>query len=427
MLDQNLKLFYPTFFWYCKFPLIFFGVLAILCSCSVQEPAKIPERIRKLKNLIVTLADAKPIYQINLKKDRIYGETNKVIIGVLGDFAVDDSGRVFMGDGQQKTIDVFEPDGRYLTHIGRKGRGPGEFEVSPAINITSNRLYAVDYMTFRISAFSLDSLELVQTMNINMSDKDKIKTLNHYYLGELIPENNGKFLACFLKFVRKFPNVSGVEIDTIYQRYYPLNKKGRFIPKQILKLKQRPYVTRPYYGQTVLVDGYPFLAKPVVVVSDSDLIYTANSEDFLIKVYDSKGKYRRSFFCPYKKVTLTKTAAIESISALYGHSSLNQRELHYKIESNNYAVRHLTLPQTWPALYDMKIDSHDRLWIATIVNSKKVYQWWVLNQNGKLLTRFTWPRDKPIEVIKNGYIYTKETDATTGIQKVVRYRIAMEK
>jgi hypothetical protein len=38
------------------------------------------------------------------------------------------------------------------------------------------------------------------------------------------------------------------------------------------------------------------------------------------------------------------------------------------------------------------------------------------------LTRFEWPRDEPIEVKKNGYMYTRETEQETGLQQVVQYQ-----
>ena len=45
-----------------------------LWGCSSQKNGQIPERIRKLKNLTVIPADAKPAYQISLKKEGIYSK-----------------------------------------------------------------------------------------------------------------------------------------------------------------------------------------------------------------------------------------------------------------------------------------------------------------------------------------------------------------
>jgi len=74
----------------------------------------------------------------------------------------------------------------------------------------------------------------------------------------------------------------------------------------------------------------------------------------------------------------------------------------------------------------MKIDDLDRLWIATTVEDMSVYEWWVLEETGELITKFKWLRDEPIEVVKNGYMYTRETEEETGLQTIVKYRIEME-
>jgi len=74
-------------------------------------------------------------------------------------------------------------------------------------------------------------------------------------------------------------------------------------------------------------------------------------------------------------------------------------------------------------LTDMVIDDQDRLWVATTVDDMNVFEWWVLEESGEVVTRFDWPRSKPIEVVRNGHVYTRETDENTGLQQVVRYRI----
>ena len=83
------------------------------------------------------------------------------------------------------------------------------------------------------------------------------------------------------------------------------------------------------------------------------------------------------------------------------------------------------LPETWPAIDNILADDEGRLWVATIVEDLSVYEWWVLEDSGELITKFKWPRDEPIEVVKNGKIYTRETDEDTGLQRVVRYGIGM--
>jgi hypothetical protein len=50
------------------------------------------------------------------------------LIGEVSGLALDDAGRVYVSDFQDPRVLVFGGDGRHLATIGRKGRGPGEFE-----------------------------------------------------------------------------------------------------------------------------------------------------------------------------------------------------------------------------------------------------------------------------------------------------------
>ncbi|MDR8393844.1 hypothetical protein NC796_22010 [Aliifodinibius sp. S!AR15-10] len=72
----------------------------------------------------------------------------------------------------------------------------------------------------------------------------------------------------------------------------------------------------------------------------------------------------------------------------------------------------------------MTIDSLK--WGFIAVSDMNVYQWWVLKLDGQLIARFHWPRSKPIQVIKNGYLYTRETEEETGLKQIVRYRFEMD-
>jgi hypothetical protein len=63
------------------------------------------------------------------------------------------------------------------------------------------------------------------------------------------------------------------------------------------------------------------------------------------------------------------------------------------------------------------------LWISTTVEDFDIYEWWVLKASGELITTFEWPRNEPIEVIKNGKMYTRQRNEETGLERVVRYGI----
>jgi hypothetical protein len=68
----------------------------------------------------------------------------------------------------------------------------------------------------------------------------------------------------------------------------------------------------------------------------------------------------------------------------------------------------------------MFFDDKNRLWIATIIEDMEMYKWWVLRETGNVITKFKWPRDKPIQVVKNNYLYTKEKNEM-GVPSIVKY------
>jgi hypothetical protein len=388
-------------------------LLFVLCAgCSNNHSPALPKRFKSLKNLKIYSLNQHPD-TVHLKRQQIFGNTKKVPIGRLTDVAVDSSGRVYIADGKTKTIKAYKPNGQFVTTLGRQGKGPGEFLEIRNIQIAKNELYVYDIVLQRISVFSLDSLTYDQTISI-ASNRNQFKKVSDAYLGHLYVRKDGTFLMGFTNGVPT-QNVSDwkkVEKPAIY---YLLDSKGQINSKNLFKKRVAIDVWVPPPRQVKharpTVNMYlPFYGKLLMNLSDDNNIYTAWSENFLIKVYNQDGEYRYAFYYPYERVPLSQASSKEAEIPKYFVENMSQMEL----------------PQTWPALHSLKIDSKNRLWISTIVKNQKVYQWWVLNKKGNLLARFTWPRDKPIEIIKKGHVYTKEKNPKTGVQQIIRYKIQMQ-
>lgn len=68
---------------------------------------------------------------------------------------VDSLGRFWLG--QEEFIKVFTPDGRYLRQVGRKGKGPAEFELAwPVYTDGAGRVHIIDNGNSRESVFAGD-------------------------------------------------------------------------------------------------------------------------------------------------------------------------------------------------------------------------------------------------------------------------------
>ncbi|TVQ03146.1 MAG: hypothetical protein EA359_10190 [Balneolaceae bacterium] len=166
------------------------------------------------------------------------------------------------------------------------------------------------------------------------------------------------------------------------------------------------------FGNGITISDGAYMPRAHIGYTSDNIVY-AWGEEMLFKVYDSDGDYMYLFYYPYQNIRVKS----DHISKHY--VNLND-EMSLFLEKQ--------APETWPAFNDLIVDDSNRLWVSAIIDDFEVYQWWVLKvDTGELLARFEWHRDKPILVVRNGHMYTRERDEETGLQQIVRYRIGMEK
>lgn len=76
------------------------------------------------------------------------------LFGNVGGLAVDELGRIYVGESQASEIRVFGADGAHVRTIGRKGGGPGEFEAISGMGWgPDGNLWVMDHTNSRFSVF----------------------------------------------------------------------------------------------------------------------------------------------------------------------------------------------------------------------------------------------------------------------------------
>jgi hypothetical protein len=380
-------------------------------GCSPRGDNKIPRQFQQLKNLTTYSANAKPGKTLLFEKDAVYGDSKEALIGNMGDMAVDNLGRVFIADLQKMVIDVFEPGGRFIAQLGREGKGPSEFSYIKDLQIRKDRLYVYDPNQQKVSVFTLNTLAGDKSIFL-ARNRGKYQALHRAYpwIHKIYVRNNSTYLAEFISDSSK-PNKKWHNFET-KGLFYLLDNTGKIVSKKLIDFidATRTQFAWPNSEALLGLQLKPFFGNALTVLSSDNSIYWAGPDYLLIKIYSPDGAYQHAFYYPHKKIPLTQESAIEA----------GVRDLYIR------NMKSMDLPRTWPVLKDMKIDDQDRLWIATTVKDMHVYEWWVLENTGELLTKFTWPRKEPIEEIKNGYMYTRETEEETGLQQIVRYRFEMD-
>ncbi|HAC15175.1 MAG TPA: hypothetical protein DCE78_04420 [Bacteroidetes bacterium] len=383
--------------------LFLFVVVYTVYGCGPEpEEIIIPEKFQNLENLTAFSPDVEPMSTFSFEKDAVYGETDDLMIGNMGHFAVDKLGQVYIADTRIMVLNVFDSDGNYIKRLGGEGRGPGEFNYLREVLIRGDYLYAFDPSPSRVHIFDTNTLEGINTVILgeNRGDFSELgKTFP--WIDGLFVRNDGTFLAKYISHTYDVKPWENIEVAALL---YHVDQSGSLI-KEI-----RTYMSeiRTVFGLVYNIE--PFFSKMRVIMSNDNRFYVAEPDYFLIKQFSESGEYERSFYYPLDIYSLTVESALKST-------------VPERIIDN---MHNMDLPEFWPVVTKILIDDQDQLWVATTVADFNIYEWFVVETSGELVARFDWPRIKPIEYVANGNIFTKETDEDSGLQQIVRYRIVIE-
>ncbi|MFU8813092.1 MAG: 6-bladed beta-propeller [Balneolaceae bacterium] len=393
---------------------IILGLIIVLSACTEKNVSdeNLPSHVRDMHNVNV-YSIPEITNQIQLIKDQTYGDTEEIFFSRIGEFIVDNKGRIFIAEGAvgRKTIHVFDSDGNHLGNIGREGRGPGEFEEICCMNFNAGKLYINDPVQRRMSIYSLEELKFldvyrIERMNLPETEIDGRFTGTYFFMS---PE---KILMEFSP-----PVVLHQNSDSLNNAYFYYDEKFNLSSSRTFELKQIPHHWGDFEGRRIR-ETFPFFEKSLIAVSNTGRIFTAMSSHFFIKELDQEGNYLKSFFYPHEKLEVTREDAFKSSNVM----------------SRNIA-ENLELPEYWPVLNSMQFDDEDRLWISTFTENDDQLKWWVLNTDGELLgtfyfkgDRYGWPlrSARNMKVIQNGYFYAMERNDETELREIVRYRIKIE-
>lgn len=385
-----------------KINYLLISILVILfTACSSSPSTEIPEEIAELENLTVIPADAEPVSSIDFNRKTVYGDTEDVMVGSIFGVAVDISGRVFIADGDQNYIHAYNPDGTYLRKIASEGEGPGEFSGISQLKADEEYLYSHDRSKRRVNVFQLETLEFSRTIPLLQDDHD-IEALEGAYPSTYHLRNDGTLLVSYSQ--PFFMNSDSEDDEERMILYYQLDRDGNVVSDKIFEQRSADTIVERT-DSYMTVTTPPYGRRSLLSIAEDDRLISAWTEDFLVKVHNPDGSYDRAIYYPYSKSELDINEILEDRD--------DQR--------SRRMIRNDDSPDTWQALNSLTVDDESRLWISTITDDQDTYDWWVISEEGELLTRFTWPRSRNLQEVKTGTVYTEETDEETGLQQIVRY------
>lgn len=384
---------------------------------NASKALSIPDSFKNIPNLKVYPLQSHKADTVTFKEVQVFESNEEVFMaGYTGSVAIDNENRVYIVSEIPGTVHVyvFNTDGNFLTRFIREGRGPGEFEAIGSMIVKNSKLYVSGPRLQKLSVFSLDDYSVIDEYLIKRNIL-KADSIGAYRAADLISvDNHGTMLIKFRVNKPFKPNKD----RTI--NYYHLTDEGKLKAGRILKQKGLHWLTPDSRfsseGFIRMPRTTPFTRSSIIAVSDH-YIFSIRTDAFLIKVYDKTGNYLRTIYYPYSKSELN-VSDLDLSDGLEGTINENKDQI----------------PDTWPAVHTMFVDDQNRLWVLTITDSKTHYLGWVLAPNGELLATFNWPGKrnertpivKPLFIVKNGYLYTRERNIREGIDRIIKWKITFK-
>ncbi len=285
--------------------------------------------------------------------------------------AVDDEGNIYVLDMKESHIKVFDKDGIYQKTIGRRGQGPGEFQVPLEIQITAKNEILVN--------------------NLNSS------RLIYYSL-------KGTFL--------REDQVTGIP-----RSLFKMDSNSDYIcayPKteQIFKVALEKYNSSQkmlFSIAEVEIENYSAIAKSIIfnVTKENEIIW-AITDKYEIMITDAAGNLTRKIVRDYDSVEISE----EEKQSLLKQIPLSPGE---------------KFPKYFPPLRNtfISVDEDGKIYIGTYerIPEGNGYYYDVFDNKGKYIAKIPIRHTKRSPIIsKKNKLYTIEEDEE-GFQVVKRYKV----
>jgi hypothetical protein len=391
-----------------------------LVQCSNNSTSEKADHIQELDSLTVYPADTEPTYDIDLVQEQFLGGSGKPYWKVIAGCAVDDNDRVIirgLNHDFKTELHVYNSKGTYRRQIGRFGRGPGEYEfVSPNFQINTGRLFLHDETTARLSMFATDDYSFEETTVLQDWTVRDLEAVRDMELSGFRAKSDGNLLAIF----KGHPTGSGRTANT---KLMLVDTKGNALsPEPLLELPSPFYLASDNQGDNMLPVSaripLPFLGSSRFALTNDDELYSARTDKFLIKKYDSEGTYQFAFYYPVMGPPFDMESFIQRALG-----PLPQYDFKKALKEAD-----IEIPESFSVIQDLIVDDENRIWVSVMVEYPATYEWWILGESGQLLAKIDPFENEAICDIQNGYLYTKYfesqgDDPESWDSKVVKYSI----
>lgn len=366
----------------------FILLLLLVTSCVREESFNLnKEFFPNPENIQIYDIPEGQISEVELTKTATFGSTDSVFFSYIFDLEVDDQERVYL---KNEAIQVFSRSGSYLRQIGRKGSGPGDFQVIHNYEINGDQLYVLDAFSYRISVFDLNSFELISTIAIPNIE-------GYRTFGKFEVLQDGQLLLGYED--NSVTNSNGfIKNSTVV--FHTLSSNGQ-ISEELFRIKG-PGQYR-YNNESGRGGGFiPNSRSTLFGITSENEIVLVWTDDISVKYLNDQGTVTRGYHYPIDNPLVGEEYFRSVIEKTVGDE----------------------LEQTMPAVKEMVVSSTDQLWLSTYTEDPGSLIWYILDKgDGDMVGKLKLPETLSIKAVEGEYVYAVNREYQEYVVDKYRYRI----
>ena len=345
------------------------------------------------------------------------------LFGAVTGLAIDASGRVYVSDAGEARLAVFTTDGKSLATIGRKGKGPGEFEypTGPVVG-SDGALYVRNMST--VSRFVADP----KTGVLSRFDRTFAGPAFAPWMSRLatVIDRSGR-----LHFPLEWGSQKDGLMHNAYQRYALDGRQLDSLPVPIQPTARSGWASVPVgQGSGRVVKGInvvPFHPVPVFTVSAAGTIISSPSDVYLLKESDANARVVRSVRRDVAAPTIPAAERADSARALARRLDSLTVPL-AQVNGVSEEVKARRLPTTYPVFRSLSTAADGTLWARRwSAAAQRAESWFdLLDPNGRFLRTVVVPADcttLPAPVVRGDVLACVALEAETDAERVIIVRV----
>jgi hypothetical protein len=293
-------------------------------------------------------------------------------------------GRIVVTNAGTYQLRFYDTTGRFITAVGGRGKGPGEFNwLGPALRTDSDSLILWDPNNGRLSVFD-PSGQLVRAVPLGSGQ------------GVGFPDPFGRTSdgALIGRVGERTASVGAIRGPAFFVKYGP-----DLVP--IDTIATRPSDERFVQPCGQGMCGYdPPFARSTVAAFARDRLYVGSADRYEISVFGIDGREIRSIRALVAPRIVTRADAARQRDEFLAVARNEQAR-----QQLERAYLEMTVPPTMPAYNDLRVDRIGNLWVEDYrATDEEVPQWTVFDSTGRLLGAVDTPPSFRIDDIGDDYL-----------------------